>query len=67
MMHILMSVYVVFLFILLTPGVLLRLPARGSILTAALVHGIVFAIVLQFTHKIVWSALYKGREGLIFL
>ena len=61
MYHIWMSVFVVFLFVLLTPGVLLRLPPRGSLLTAALVHGVVFAIVLYFSHKFVWD-LTRGNQ-----
>ena len=61
MYHIWMSVFVAFLFVLLTPGVLLRLPPRGSLLTAALVHGVVFAIVLYFSHKFVWD-LTRGNQ-----
>lgn len=38
--------FVTILFIILTPGVLLKLPsAKSSPLTTAVVHGIVFAIV----------------------
>ena len=60
-----MSVYVALLFVLLTPGVLLRLPPRGSLLTAALVHGIVFAVVFHFSHKFIWKVAYGGRESFI--
>ena len=38
------------LFVLLTPGILLRLPSNGSKWTVAAVHGIVFALVLYFLH-----------------
>ena len=48
-----MSLFIVLLFVLLTPGILLRLPAKGSKLTVALVHGIVFALVFHFFHKVV--------------
>jgi hypothetical protein len=61
MYHIWMPVFVVILFVLLTPGVLLRLPPRGSLLTAALVHGIMFTIVLYFSHKLVWD-LTRGNH-----
>jgi len=53
MMHILMSVYIALLFVLLTPGILLRLPPGGSKLTVAVVHGIVFAIVTHFSYRTV--------------
>jgi len=45
--------YTIVLFVLLTPGILLRLPPKGSPLVVAIVHGAVFALVLCFTHKIV--------------
>jgi hypothetical protein len=46
--------YTILLFVLLTPGILLRLPPKGSPLVVAIVHGVVFALVLCFTHKIVY-------------
>lgn len=51
---VLMSLYVAALFVVLTPGVLLSLPKGGSKLTQAAVHGLVFALVFHFTHKMVW-------------
>ena len=64
MFHIWMSVYVACLFVLLTPGVVIRLPARSSILTMAMVHGVLFALVYHFSHKLVWSVTYgKTIEG----
>ena len=50
-----MSLDVAILFFLLSPGVLLRLPAGGSLVTAALVHAVVFGVVYLFTHKLVWN------------
>jgi len=50
-MHPLVSVYVAVLFVVLTPGILLRLPKNGKPLTVAVVHGVVFATVLYFTCK----------------
>ena len=58
MIHILMSLYVAFLFVLLTPGVLISLPPRSSRLTTAITHGVVFAVIFHLTHKLVWSAIY---------
>jgi hypothetical protein len=59
-----MSIYVAFLFVLLTPGILVRLPSRGSLITVALVHGVVFAIIYHFTHKLVWRATYGTTEAM---
>ncbi len=53
-----MSLFVIVLFVVLTPGVLLRLPARAPLLTSAIVHGIVFALVFHLTSKIVWNYFY---------
>ena len=39
------------LFVLLTPGILLTLPPKGSKLTVALVHGVVFAVLFCMAHK----------------
>jgi hypothetical protein len=60
MFHLYMSLFLVLLFVLLTPGVLVTLPsARSSLLTVAVVHGVVFALVYHLTHKAVWKALYE--------
>ena len=64
MYHIFMAVYVVFLFVILTPGVLVRFPARGSLLNAAIVHGILFVIICHLTHKLVWRATYGINEAM---
>jgi hypothetical protein len=55
-MNIYCSLYLLLLFVLLTPGVLLRIPPGGSKLTVAVVHGLVLAVVYHFTHKAVWNA-----------
>lgn len=54
--------FLVLLFVVLTPGVLLRLPPGGSKLTVAVVHGVVFALVYHFTHHAAYAML-GGREG----
>jgi hypothetical protein len=60
MFHLYMSLFVALLFVLLTPGVLVTLPStRSSLLTVAVVHGVVFALVYHLTHKAVWKALYE--------
>ena len=54
-MNLIMSLYVGLLFILLTPGILLRLPPKGSLLTVAIVHGLVFALVFHLTCRAVYK------------
>jgi len=61
MIHYLMSLYVALLFIILTPGVLVRIPKRSSLLIAAIVHSIIFAIIYHLTHKYVWNHTYGIR------
>ncbi len=48
-----MILYVFLLFFILTPGILLRLPPKGSKYTVALVHAAVFALVYHFTYDLV--------------
>ena len=54
------SIFVVLLFVLLTPGILLRLPPKGNKYTVAVVHGLVFAVVLYF----VCLYYFKKTEGM---
>ena len=54
-MNVYMSLYLALLFVVLTPGVLVTVPA-GSKLAVAVAHGLVFAVVYHLTHKAVWSA-----------
>ena len=62
-MNITMTLFTTLLFVLLTPGMLLRIPPGGSKLTVALVHGLIFALLYHFTHKMVWRALYEGFQA----
>jgi len=50
------------LFFVLTPGVLVSLPPKGSKLVVAATHAVVFALAFHLTHKLVWNYFY-GREG----
>ena len=47
-----MTLFMALLFIILTPGVLLTLPAKGSPLTVAIVHGLIFGFLYHFTYAI---------------
>ena len=53
-MNFLIIVYIALLFVLLTPSVLIKLPPKGSPLTVAIVHGLVFALVFYFTYRHVY-------------
>jgi hypothetical protein len=44
-----LTLYLVVLFVLLTPGILVRLPKNGGKWTVALVHGAILAVVAFFT------------------
>jgi len=46
-----MSLAIAALFFVLTPGVLLSLPPKGSKIVVAATHAIVFALVFHFSHK----------------
>jgi hypothetical protein len=41
------------LFFLLVPGVLFKIPANGSAITVAFIHGLIFAFIYYFTYEIV--------------
>jgi hypothetical protein len=57
MMDPVLFLYMVLLFVLLTPGILLSLPPKGSKWTVAIVHALVFTTVWCFTYKLVWGLL----------
>ena len=58
-MHPYFIAYVAILFFLLTPGVLLRLPARGVRLVSAFTHGVVFVIALYVTKHVVLRLIHS--------
>ena len=62
-MELFMSLFVAALFVVLTPGILVSLPPKGSKLTVAIVHGLVFAVLYHLTHKAVWHYLYEGFKA----
>lgn len=64
-MNIVMFVYAFILFFILTPGILLSLPPKGSKIVVALTHAFVFALVWCFTNKIVkrsTKGLFEGMD-----
>jgi hypothetical protein len=58
MFHLCIFFFIAILFFILTPGILVTIPKKSSKTVVALVHALVFAIVLHFTHKIV----FHGNE-----
>ena len=52
------ALYAAVLFVLLTPGLILRIPSKGSLLTASIVHAVVFGILLYFISKLVHQYKY---------
>lgn len=62
-MNITLTLFIIALFVLLTPGILLRLPKNGNKWTVALVHGLIFALILQFTMKFI-LVLSVNLEGM---
>ena len=67
-MHALCFVYIVLLFVALTPGILVSLPPKSSKYAVAFTHAIVFGVIWWFTHKYVWNLSlklegYTGGEG----
>jgi hypothetical protein len=57
MIHIASLLYLVFLFYVLSPNVLLRIPPNGSKHVVALVHAVVFAVVYYYTSGYVGAML----------
>ena len=58
------ALYLMALFFVLTPGVLLTLPSKGSVYLVALVHAAVFGIVYKLTHKMVYRYFSEGFESM---
>jgi hypothetical protein len=56
------TLFVVLLFVVLSPGILLSLPSKGSLLTKVLVHAVVFALVFYLTAPtaLQWSVSVEG-------
>ena len=50
-MNMIMIIYTIVLFVLLTPSILFRIPKKGNKLMVAFVHGVIFAIIYSLTHK----------------
>jgi hypothetical protein len=62
-MNLLFSLYVLVLFFVLTPGILVTLPKTGSKMMVTAVHGSIFAGVLFLTGHAVWRMTTEAMEG----
>lgn len=62
-MNVVFSVFIFVLFFVLTPGVLVRLPSKGSKTTVALVHSLIFAIALAVSGHFFWKFKNSFFEG----
>jgi hypothetical protein len=55
MQNLFMVIYTAVLFYVLTPGILLSLPPKGSKMVVAATHALVFALVYKLTHRAAWK------------
>ena len=63
-MNIAMAIFFAILFFILSPGILLRLPNKGSKVTVAATHAVIFGILCFFAGKLFWNLSKKLRfEG----
>jgi hypothetical protein len=62
-MNHLLCIFLGLLFFILTPGILVTLPPKGSKVMVAMTHAIVFAVIYCLTYKAVYSYLYEGFES----
>ena len=63
-MKIIMVLYIIFLFVLLTPSILFKIPKKGNKWTVAFIHGFIFAVIFQLTHKLVKKISHKEHLSL---
>jgi len=56
-------VYIIILFIILSPGVFIKLPRKGSLLPYTIGHGIVFTFILWLSNKYIVSSISENFEN----
>jgi hypothetical protein len=57
-MEYLFTLFLVVLFFVLTPGVLLSIPKNGKCTTQALVHAVIFGLIYHLTHNYLWKQMH---------
>ena len=66
-MNLLSTIFSALLFFAFVPGVIFRIPAKGSKYLVTFTHATLFALVYYFTHKFVYRLKLEGfQEGGIF-
>jgi hypothetical protein len=67
-MNVILFIVLVLLFVVLTPGVALSLPPKGSKLVVALTHGLVFALIWTLIKNPIYRLTsrmgFSGMEGM---
>ena len=58
-MNLILFLFLVILFVLLTPGILVYLPPRSSKLITAITHGFIFAVIWALVHKSLWRSTHN--------
>lgn len=53
-MNIFHFLFTIFLFVVLTPTIFLRLPPKGNKWTVAFVHGLVFAVIYYLSNRFIF-------------
>jgi hypothetical protein len=53
------TLFVVVLFFVLTPGVVVSLPQGGTVQQKAMVHALVFGILFHLGYKVFWNYYYE--------
>ena len=64
-MNLVSFIFIVFLFVVLTPSNFIRLPQKGNKWIVSIVHGIIFAIILHCTYHYIMSlgSVVEGRRN----
>lgn len=62
-MNFFMFLYMFVLFFLLTPGILVTLPPKGSVMVVAATHALVFSLLFCITNKTVGKLTSSAPEG----
>ena len=58
-----LTIYAMFLFFILIPGNIIRLPLGGSKMTVGITHAILFGLIWHFTNHFIWVlGLYSNAK-----
>lgn len=63
-MNVISFLYVFVLFFILSPGIVVTLPPKSSKMIVAIVHGLIFTLILALTYSYVAHFSFKVFEGL---